>query len=126
MRSVTDRFLRGCGASSVALVIALTGFSASAQAPAASRPAASSPAPKAAPKAPARPAARRTPARKPVAAARPRTSPTIRTVASANTAARDVPTPGAYVNATLFYDYEPGRLYTVHTSPRFLDRKSVV
>jgi type IV secretion system protein VirB9 len=44
----------------------------------------------------------------------------VRTVQAANTNARDVPTPGAYVNSTLYYDYEPGRLYTVHTSPRFL------
>jgi len=39
---------------------------------------------------------------------------------SANNASRSSPTPGAYINAALYYDYEPGRLYTVNTSPRFL------
>jgi type IV secretion system protein VirB9 len=39
---------------------------------------------------------------------------------NANSASRSAPTPGAYVNATLYYDFEPGRLYTVNTSPRFL------
>jgi type IV secretion system protein VirB9 len=38
----------------------------------------------------------------------------------ANAQARDVPTPSAYVNSALYYDFEPGRLYTIHTSPRFL------
>jgi type IV secretion system protein VirB9 len=44
----------------------------------------------------------------------------LRTVVDANSASRSAPTPGAYVNATLYYDFEPGRLYTVNTSPRFL------
>lgn len=38
----------------------------------------------------------------------------------ANAEARDWPSSGAYVNSALFYDYEPGRIYTVQTSPRFL------
>jgi type IV secretion system protein VirB9 len=38
----------------------------------------------------------------------------------ANAQARDWPSPGAYVNSALYYDFEPGRLYTIHTSPRFL------
>jgi type IV secretion system protein VirB9 len=42
------------------------------------------------------------------------------TIALANAQARDWPTPAAYVNSALYYDFEPGRLYTVHTSPRFL------
>lgn len=41
-------------------------------------------------------------------------------VRSANAASRSFPTPDAYVNATLFYDYEAGRLYEIQTSPRFL------
>jgi type IV secretion system protein TrbG len=44
----------------------------------------------------------------------------LATVQSANRSARDYPRAGAYVNAALYYDFEPGRLYTVHTSPRFL------
>ena len=49
-----------------------------------------------------------------------RTAGPLRAVAYANNSSRSRPTAGAYVNATLFYDYEPGRLYTVNTSPRFL------
>jgi P-type conjugative transfer protein TrbG len=30
------------------------------------------------------------------------------------------PTAANYVNAGLVYDYDPGKLYTIHTSPRFL------
>jgi len=44
----------------------------------------------------------------------------LRTVWSANSASRSAPTQGAYINAALYYDFEPGRLYTVNTSPRFL------
>lgn len=44
----------------------------------------------------------------------------LTTVQSANRGARDYPRAGAYVNAALYYDFEPGRLYTVNTSPRFL------
>lgn len=40
--------------------------------------------------------------------------------ALANAQARDWPTPSAYVNSALFYDFEPGRIYTIQTSPRFL------
>ena len=44
----------------------------------------------------------------------------LATVREANDVARDGPKRSAYLNAALFYDFEPGRLYTVHTSPRFL------
>ena len=44
----------------------------------------------------------------------------LHAVQSANRSSRSAPTAGAYINAALFYDYEPGRLYTVNTSPRFL------
>lgn len=77
------------------------------QAPLALAQAASAPAPRAAPKRRAAP--------RPYA--RP---PALATVQSANSSARDYPSAGAYVNAALYYDFEPGRLYTVHTSPRFL------
>ena len=43
-----------------------------------------------------------------------------RTIRSANAGARSFPTPDAYINATLYYDYEAGRLYEVETSPHFL------
>ena len=43
-----------------------------------------------------------------------------RSVRSANAGARSYPTPDAYINATLYYDYEAGRLYEVETSPHFL------
>ena len=44
----------------------------------------------------------------------------LTTIAQANAQARDGPSPSAYVNSALYYDFEPGRLYTIHTSPRFL------
>ena len=114
-----DRFLRALGASTLA--IALVGAAAaSAQAPAAKPPAgltittavkpAAVPAPVVAPVPPV-PHRRRHVTR---------TSGSIRTVERANSASRSRPTAGAYVNATLYYDYEPGRLYAVNTSPRFL------
>jgi type IV secretion system protein VirB9 len=40
--------------------------------------------------------------------------------ARANAEARDFPSSGAYVNSALFYAFEPGRIYTIQTSPRFL------
>jgi type IV secretion system protein TrbG len=41
-------------------------------------------------------------------------------ITDANAGARSYPRPDAYINATLYYDYEPGRLYEVETSPHFL------
>ena len=41
-------------------------------------------------------------------------------VRAANAGARSYPTSNAYINSTLYYDYEAGRLYEVETSPRFL------
>jgi type IV secretion system protein TrbG len=40
--------------------------------------------------------------------------------ADANAGARSYPRADAYINATLYYDYESGRLYEIETSPRFL------
>lgn len=77
------------------------------QPPAALAQAASAPASQAAPKRQAAPRHYARPA-------------ALATVQSANSSARDYPSAGAYVNAALYYDFEPGRLYTVHTSPRFL------
>jgi type IV secretion system protein VirB9 len=38
----------------------------------------------------------------------------------ANAEARSYPSSDAYINSTLYYDYEAGRLYEVQTSPHFL------
>ena len=63
---------------------------------------------------PSRPRRRRSAPRK------PRPLPGTATVRAANAQARSYPTPTAYINSTLFYDYEAGRLYEVQTSPHFL------
>uniref|UniRef100_B0T9G0 P-type conjugative transfer protein TrbG n=1 Tax=Caulobacter sp. (strain K31) TaxID=366602 RepID=B0T9G0_CAUSK len=52
--------------------------------------------------------------------ARAAASGPLATIARANAEARDWPRSAAYVNSALYYDFEPGRLYTIHTSPRFL------
>ena len=55
--------------------------------------------------------------------ARPRRLPPLpgaRVVRAANAEARSYPKSDAYINSTLFYDYEAGRLYEVQTSPHFL------
>jgi type IV secretion system protein TrbG len=49
-----------------------------------------------------------------------RRRPAKHSVADANAGARSYPRPDAYINATLYYDYEPGRLYEIETSPHFL------
>jgi type IV secretion system protein VirB9 len=46
--------------------------------------------------------------------------PAPRRAVDANADARSYPRPDAYINATLYYDYEPGRLYEIETSPHFL------
>lgn len=38
----------------------------------------------------------------------------------ANREARDEPANGVFVNSALYHPFEPGRLYAIHTSPRFL------
>ncbi|PZR35477.1 P-type conjugative transfer protein TrbG [Caulobacter segnis] len=38
----------------------------------------------------------------------------------ANAVARDGPSSGVFVNSALYHAFEPGRLYAIHTSPRFL------
>jgi type IV secretion system protein VirB9 len=50
---------------------------------------------------------------------RPHERETVR-AADPNAGARSYPRPDAYINATLYYDYEPGRLYEIQTSPHFL------
>jgi P-type conjugative transfer protein TrbG len=68
----------------------------------------------------AAPAAAIPPAPPPAKRRPKRPLPGERTVRSANAASRSFPTPDAYINATLYYDYEAGRLYEVETSPHFL------
>jgi P-type conjugative transfer protein TrbG len=55
---------------------------------------------------------------RPKAARRP--NGPIATIGRANAQSREWPTPAAYVNSAIYYDYEPGRIYTIATSPRFL------
>lgn len=49
-----------------------------------------------------------------------RPEPSVSAIQAANSQARTFPTPDAYINANLFYDFEAGRLYQVQTSPHFL------
>jgi len=109
-------FLRTWRAPSLAILLALTDGGFAASAPTAVDPAK----PVVAPEAPPRPIRvvhhRRRPVHRRVVA---RSGP-LRTVQAANSASRSGPISSAYINAALYYDFEPGRLYTVNTSPRFL------
>lgn len=124
---MTHSFLRACGAASLVIGLALAGSSdVSAQiqpAPARAVPPVAPPRALAvvvaAPRAAATAMPVQTPRRRPVRRA-PHPSPVLRTVQAGNDAARSIPSAGAYLNAALYYDFEPGRLYVVHTSPRFL------
>ena len=108
--------LQALGASSLAICIALASAAAAApRDPAAKRASLIAASDAAAAGAPAAVAARRHHHRH---YARADTS--LRAVAVANSSSLSRPTSRAYVNATLYYDYEPGRLYTLNTSPRFL------
>jgi P-type conjugative transfer protein TrbG len=49
-----------------------------------------------------------------------RTSAPLAELSRANREAREGPASGAFVNSTLFHPFEPGRIYAIHTSPRFL------
>ncbi|PVM88845.1 P-type conjugative transfer protein TrbG [Caulobacter endophyticus] len=44
----------------------------------------------------------------------------LATLQRANAEARDGPASGVFVNSALYHAFEPGRLYAIHTSPRFL------
>ncbi len=124
---MTHTFLRACGATSLVIGLALAGSSdVSAQiqpAPARAVPPVAPPrvlaVVVAGPRAAATAAPVQTPRRRPVRRAVP-ASPVLRTVQAGNNDARSIPSAGAYLNAALYYDFEPGRLYVVHTSPRFL------
>jgi len=128
MSAVASKILRLGGASVFALTLSAAGSVALGQTQLAQRPI-----PAAAPGARGVPITKAA-ARGPAVAALPapvhrahvrrsaskRRSPTYDTVRYANAVARDYPTRGAYINSALYYDFEPGRLYTVNTSPRFL------
>ncbi len=99
-------------------VAAAVAVSASAQSPGPPSPAPAGPTAAVAAQAAPVPAA---PPLPPAAKPRPlRPLPGAGAVRMANAQARSYPTPAAYINSTLFYDYEAGRLYEVQTSPRFL------
>ncbi|WP_246263654.1 P-type conjugative transfer protein TrbG [Caulobacter soli] len=105
---------------SAAASSASTARSAAAAPPAAAR-SSSAPASASAPAAGASRPVRRTVRHRPARPDPGSSAPgSLTTIARANAQARDWPSPGAYVNSALYYDFEPGRLYTVHTSPRFL------
>jgi P-type conjugative transfer protein TrbG len=136
MSAMRDRSLRAWGASGLAIVLAMAGGGAVlAQAAAPQsvtvRSVIPAPASRSVPAsavttttttsvAPvAKPAAVRRPVRRSAPRTYARPGP-LSTVQSANSSARDYPTSGAYINSALYYDFEPGRLYTVHASPHFL------
>ena len=136
MSAMRDRSLRAWGASGLVIVLAMAGGGAAlAQAAAPQsvtvRSVIPAPATRSAPAsavttttttsvAPvAKAAAVRRPHRRPAQRTYARPGP-LSTVQSANSSARDYPTSGAYINSALYYDFEPGRLYTVQASPHFL------
>ena len=136
MSAMRDKSLRAWGASGLAIVLAMAGGGAVlAQAAAPQsvtvRSVIPAPASRSVPSgavttttttsvAPvAKTAAVRRPHRRSAARTYARPGP-LSTVQSANSSARDYPTSGAYINSALYYDFEPGRLYTVQASPHFL------
>lgn len=136
MSAMRDKPLRAWGASSLVIVLAMTGGGAvlaQAAAPQSVTVRSVIPAP-ASRSAPAgavttttttsvAPVAKAAAPRRPQRRSAPRTYARpgpLSTVQSANSSARDYPTSGAYINSALYYDFEPGRLYTVHASPHFL------
>ncbi len=136
MSAMRDKSLRAWGASSLVIVLAMAGGGAvlaQAAAPQSVTVRSVIPAP-ASRSAPASavttttttsvaPVAKAAAPRRPQRRSAPRTYARpgpLSTVQSANSSARDYPTSGAYINSALYYDFEPGRLYTVHASPHFL------
>jgi P-type conjugative transfer protein TrbG len=138
MSTMRDRHLRALGASGLVIALAMVGAApGSAQVPApqsvTTRSVIPAPAGRAAqpgavttttttsvaPGAKVTPTPAPRPRRRPVQRTYARPGP-LSTVQSANSSARDFPTSGAYINSALYYDFEPGRLYTVQASPHFL------
>lgn len=44
----------------------------------------------------------------------------LATIRSANALSRQAPAPAGFINSAMFYDYLPGAIYELHTSPRFI------
>jgi P-type conjugative transfer protein TrbG len=138
MSAMRDKLLRALSASGLVIALAMVGAApGSAQVPApqsvTTRSVIPAPAGRAvlpgavttttttsvAPGAKAAPSPARPPHGRPVQRTYTRPGP-LSTVQSANSSASDYPTSGAYINSALYYDFEPGRLYTVQASPHFL------
>jgi P-type conjugative transfer protein TrbG len=81
------------------------------------------PAPEAsAPAEPQAPPSRLVPINRPQPSARAtvRRGAPLTTIRSANDLSRQTPAPDGFINSAMFYDYMPGAIYEVHTSPRFI------
>lgn len=44
----------------------------------------------------------------------------LSTIRNANELSRQAPAPAGFINSAMFYDYLPGAIYELHTSPRFI------
>jgi P-type conjugative transfer protein TrbG len=114
----------GLWATGALSMVAVAAVSASAQSPAPplTGPARATSSVASAPPSPPLAATQPAPAGEPPAP-RPRPLPPLPgagAVRAANAQARSFPTSDAYINSTLYYDYEAGRLYELQTSPHFL------
>lgn len=111
------RLLRAAAVAGLALLALPGALFAAPPEPASAPPSAGlAPAPGAAPAPPPAPV----PPKRPVHRRREVITASMRAVRAANSAALSAPRPNAFLNAALIYDYEPGRLYRIDTSPRFL------
>lgn len=59
------------------------------------------------------------PAPSSVTTSRPYGAP-LTAIRSANELSRQAPAPAGFINSAMFYDYMPGAIYELHTSPRFI------
>jgi type IV secretion system protein VirB9 len=55
-----------------------------------------------------------------VSAPAPQATNQLSVIRNANMQSTQIPTAGGFVNSTIFYDYMPGAIYELHTSPRFI------
>lgn len=49
-----------------------------------------------------------------------RSSAPLSAISNANELSRQAPAPAGFINSAMFYDYMPGAIYELHTSPRFI------
>lgn len=49
-----------------------------------------------------------------------RGSAPLSAISNANELSRQAPAPSGFINSAMFYDYMPGAIYELHTSPRFI------